>query len=398
VERWGKFDALLKEAEAAEYPSAVSVLTKRISCLLPPTARQEKARVDELPDQFLLNPSGTRACAIYQDRLEIRDAQTYKVINTFKFPRTPAGCESIFAFADHLNDRVFYAVDYVIRKCTHQGFPRHYFVQSFDEFPPRRIEVSEQFEGWMPSDMIEQGIRLRLKLLAKLTSPEAGLRERPEATEQLKVRLRLGKLSGVVRVDFDPATELGMYRVYALDRLPGPKEAFLIATESVVLYDGGSRLITLIDRVQSKVGVQVFNSSKLGFAITDYHTSLDVRHQQAIVGNKLFRFSDTGVSEVINLDLALDEIKHLEITPDGEGVLVEFHETLDESDGEKSIGLYNIKNKNLHKISAFDVIARQFLLPATKQVWILTNDKRLETWDVSVFQSNGWASDACPAQ
>jgi hypothetical protein len=301
VERRRNLDALLKEAQGVGHPAAASAITNRMLCLLPPTARQEKAQVDDVPEQFVVNRDGTRVCAIYKDRVEIRDAQTYKVLHSFKSPATPSGCETVYALADDLNDRVVYAVDYVTLKCSYRGFPRNYFVKSFDGSPPLRIKVSEQFEGFMPDDKVAQGINLRLKLLSKLTSPAGEFRERPEEIEQLKLRLGLGELSGVARVDFDPATRLGMYRVYTIDRRPGPRPEILPAAERVVLFDGESRVITLLEGVTSKVMVWAPGPSKLDFAIMEYHASLDARRGQVILGDKLLRYTDAGVSEVITL-------------------------------------------------------------------------------------------------
>jgi hypothetical protein len=395
VERWHRLDALLKRAGEAGYRDGASEIAKRLSCLAPPGARRADARVEDLPEKFLVNNDGTRVCAIYTDRLEIRDARTYEALHTFRFPRPLRHCETLYVLADSANDRVVYTVDSVTLRCDYSGFPRQYYVKSYDASPPRRLTVSPQFEGYMPGGQVEQGIRLRLRLLSRLTSRGGELDERPEVIERLRQRLGLDGLSRVVRVDFDPATGLGMYRVYTLERQPEPPGGVVPSRQSVFLYDGESRLIRLEEGVDARVATVWPDRSGFELVIMDYHASLNAEHRLALLGNKLFRFSDGGEPEVIDLGLPLDKILHLEISPDGEGVFVEFN---DEEDGPNSLGLYRPRQKTLHRVFPFDVVAQQHLQPAAKQVWTLSKDKRLEAWDISAFQPNGWAASACPAR
>ena len=169
-----------------------------------------------------------------------------------------------------------------------------------------------------------------MKLIAKLTSAEGELHQRSEITERLKDRLGLDESWEIVRVDFDPVTGLGLYRAISLNCQPSrPESKIMSCTENVALYDGEARQISLLEGLKSQVMVvRKTNSSKPVLAIFDYLSSLNARQHSAMLGNRLFRFSNNTVSETADLDLPLDKIKHLELAPDSEGVLIEFDDTL----------------------------------------------------------------------
>jgi ankyrin repeat protein len=412
------------ETAAAGYQQTEEELMRRASCLPPQTARATLFGPDEKRLWAGFSASGKKFGVVYTDRMEIYETNNYsqnpRVLRIDQVPsRTPA--EIVRAVADPSRERLLLEVKYQnyarqTAAAEVKGTDGDFYKRSFEEDKEpvrgheREILSWNLDETWPTSE----GFRTRLKETPKTDATgdvDCGREYLPVDGEMSLARAvsapnKFGKFikekleladskktpSSVLPIAHSADGTQGLYMVQAIiniDRDDDPIYHIFPA-----LSDGKTVLRLEDGVIWAKEGELLCDGETGRFPATAVKpnyapAALDAAHGVVVLRGLLLRIKGDQVASSARINLDWDGVRQVGITDDGSAVIVYF------KDG--GIELYGVEDAKLrHRFLPVADAYVTTVTPDGKHLILLREDGRIESWQLDVFGSNGWAAEQCP--
>jgi ankyrin repeat protein len=412
------------DADASGYKKTEEELTHRASCLPPQPARATLFRPDQKRLWAGFSASGRKFGVVYTDRIEVYETNNYgrspRVLMMDKLPaRMPA--HIVRARRDASRERLLFEVEYThyarpVDAKEVKGSNGDFYKLNFEENREPVYGSEREILSWTLDETppTSEGFSIRLRETSRtdptgdadcgsLHLPEDGNTSLGRAASPpnkfgkfIKQKLNLSDSkktpSSVLPIVHSADGKQGIYMVQAIINIDKDEDPIFHIFPALSY---GSNVLPLDKGViWAKDGNHLCDSETGEFPATDVKpnyapAALDFAHGVAVLRGLLLRIKDDKVVSSSQIKLDWDNVRQVGITDGGEAVIVYF------KDG--GVALYDVEDATLrHRFLPVADARVTTVTPDGKQVILLRGDGRLESWSLSAFGVNGWATAQCP--
>ena len=404
-----KLTGILELARSTGYSEAQATLSKRVGCLPEPSVRKQLLPADNALEKVLINHEGTRLGLVFKDRLEIRDAETFRLLHAPTPLSVPATKEP-FIFIDPYANRIFLRLS-PLRPDVETPITRdRYFVEledsdfyvtTFDGEPFTRLNVTPQV---IADIVIGFGLRWRMasfdKAVASMTDEQGIILPPSKLLEHIRTKLALTNLSRPILLEYDRRVKTTVYEVLTFSEQPAGDAEAVPATRRVIVEDANSNIVELVKaeainlRVNAGPSLDIREQVLERGARSTVPTYLDGKTQIVLVGQRYFRFSEDV--KMYNLrdpssgqDRRPKTAYRFDFTPDPNFVLLRRGD---------SHNLFDItRSQVMHTFLGSGGLLR-FTASREPQLLVADEKEGLVAWNLSTFGPNGWPTSNCPLE